>query len=62
MPALQSPWFAPHVIIYMFAYALLGGAFVMAVYLLFFKKSKIVTHKELDITDNLVYIGGHSSR
>ena len=29
----------------------------MAVYLLFFKKSKIVTHKELDITDNLVYIG-----
>ena len=25
MPALQSPWFAPHVIIYMFAYALLGG-------------------------------------
>ena len=57
MPALQSPWFAPHVIIYMFAYALLGAAFVMAVYLLFFKKSKIVTHKELDITDNLVYIG-----
>ena len=56
MPALQSPWFAPHVIIYMFAYALLGGAFVMAVYLLFFKKSKIVTRKELDITDNLVYI------
>ena len=38
-------------------HALLGGAFVMAVYLLFFKKSKIVTHKELDITDNLVYIG-----
>ena len=32
MPALQSPWFAPHVIIYMFAYALLGGAFVMAAY------------------------------
>ncbi len=30
---------------------------VEAVYLLFFKKSKIVTHKELDITDNLVYIG-----
>ena len=36
MPALQSPWFAPHVIIYMMAYALLGAAFVMAVYLLFF--------------------------
>lgn len=26
MPALQSPWFAPHVIVYMFAYAMLGAA------------------------------------
>ena len=26
MPALQSPWFAPHVIVYMFSYALLGAA------------------------------------
>ena len=33
MPALQSPWFAPHVIVYMFAYALLGASFIMAVYL-----------------------------
>ncbi|MCR5180874.1 MAG: cytochrome c biogenesis protein CcsA [Bacteroidaceae bacterium] len=32
MPALQSPWFAPHVIVYMFAYALLGAATLMAVY------------------------------
>ena len=38
MPALQSPWFAPHVIVYMFAYAVLGAATVMAVYLLFIKK------------------------
>ena len=57
MPALQSPWFAPHVIIYMFAYALLGGAFVMAIYLLFFKKGKSASPKELNITDNLVYVG-----
>ena len=34
MPALQSPWFAPHVIVYMMAYAMLGAAMVMAVYLL----------------------------
>ena len=34
MPALQSPWFAPHVIVYMFCYALLGAAAVMALYLL----------------------------
>uniref|UniRef100_A0AB33JPK7 Cytochrome c biogenesis protein CcsA n=1 Tax=Prevotella sp. GTC17262 TaxID=3236797 RepID=A0AB33JPK7_9BACT len=56
MPALQSPWFAPHVIVYMFAYAILGAAFVMACYLLFIKKSA-PTEKEFDICDNLVYVG-----
>ena len=34
MPALQSPWFAPHVIVYMMAYAILGAATLMAVYYL----------------------------
>jgi len=56
MPALQSPWFAPHVIVYMFAYAVLGAAAVMAIYLLFFKKSGIDA-VELNITDNLVHVG-----
>ena len=77
MPALQSPWFAPHVIVYMFSYALLGAATLMAVYLLFFKRFPVkqrfpvkpgmtennvtpgpdrVSH-ELNITDNLVYVG-----
>ena len=51
MPALQSPWFAPHVIVYMFAYALLGAAALMAVYQLW-KKSLA-----LDATDDLVYAG-----
>ena len=55
MPALQSPWFAPHVIVYMFAYAVLGASAVMAVYVLFFSKGKNET--ELEITDNLVYVG-----
>ncbi len=55
MPALQSPWFAPHVIVYMFAYALLGAATLMAVYLLW-KKSK-PTPQEVEITDNLVNVG-----
>ena len=45
MPALQSPWFAPHVIVYMFAYALLGAATVMAIYLLFFKGRFKVTER-----------------
>ena len=56
MPALQSPWFAPHVIVYMFSYALLGAATLMAAYILFFKKKKDV-ESEMNITDNLVYVG-----
>ena len=46
----------PHVIVYMMAYAMLGAAMVMAVYLLFIKKTAATT-QELDITDNLVYVG-----
>ena len=56
MPALQSPWFAPHVIVYMFAYAMLGAAALMAAYLLWFKKDATTDH-ELDICDNLVHVG-----
>lgn len=56
MPALQSPWFAPHVIVYMFAYAMLGAATVMAVYLLWLKK-KMPERQELALCDNLVYVG-----
>lgn len=57
MPALQSPWFAPHVIVYMLAYALLGAAFVLAVYL-FIKKGKDggAEEREMAVTDNLVAI------
>lgn len=52
MPALQSPWFAPHVIVYMFAYALLGAATLMAVWML-------IKHDErpVNAVDNLVYVG-----
>lgn len=56
MPALQSPWFAPHVISYMFAYAMLGAAFLMAIYLLFFRRG-LTQEREIDLTDNLVYVG-----
>lgn len=55
MPALQSPWFAPHVIVYMFSYALLGAATVMAIYMLI-RKDK-TTEKEVNLTDNMVYVG-----
>jgi hypothetical protein len=33
MPALQSWWFVPHVVVYMFSYALLGAATLFALYL-----------------------------
>lgn len=56
MPALQSPWFAPHVIVYMFAYAMLGAAAVMAIYLLWKKKQKI-SPMEMDLCDNLANVG-----
>lgn len=56
MPALQSPWFIPHLIVYMAGYAMLAMAALMAVYLLFFRKGG-TAEKELDLTDNLVYVG-----
>lgn len=56
MPALQSPWFAPHVIVYMFAYALMGAAALMSAWLLWIKR-KAVTVQEMSMTDNLVYVG-----
>jgi len=51
MPALQSPWFAPHVIVYMFAYALLGVAALTAIYVLWKKKN------DISGCDDLVYLG-----
>ncbi|WP_116496650.1 cytochrome c biogenesis protein CcsA [Balneicella halophila] len=57
MPALQSPWFAPHVIVYMFSYAMLGaGALVSLYFLLFGRKQKIET-KIMDLIDNFIYVG-----
>ncbi|MGN1214723.1 MAG: cytochrome c biogenesis protein CcsA [Candidatus Cryptobacteroides sp.] len=55
VPALQSPWFAPHVIVYMFAYALLGAATLLAVWMLASKGTPGVY--EYSILDNLVRIG-----
>jgi len=64
MPALQSPWFAPHVIVYMFAYALLGAATLMALFIFVKGNSKgrsimggTGITNEYEATDNLIYIG-----
>jgi ABC-type transport system involved in cytochrome c biogenesis permease subunit len=57
MPALQSPWFAPHVIVYMFAYAVLGAAAVSALYLLVQSGKTEKQPSMIALCDNLVYVG-----
>lgn len=51
MPALQSVWFIPHVAVYMFSYALLGCATLLAIYQLFTKDDVYPA------IDRLVYAG-----
>lgn len=57
MPALQSPWFAPHVIIYMFSYAILGAVTLVAIY--FLVREQKIGDKEriMHMADNMVYAG-----
>jgi ABC-type transport system involved in cytochrome c biogenesis permease subunit len=57
MPALQSAWFVPHVIVYMMAYALLGAVAVFALYLWLRPSRQVITAKEMSICDNLIRIG-----
>ena len=57
MPALQSPWFSPHVIIYMFSYAILGAVTLIAIYYLLKEKKLTAKDKLMEMTDNLVYVG-----
>ncbi|MDR1764293.1 MAG: cytochrome c biogenesis protein CcsA [Dysgonamonadaceae bacterium] len=55
MPALQSPWFAPHVIVYMFSYAMMGAAAVFALYLL--ARPDKINRGVMSLCDNLIYVG-----
>ena len=41
MPALRSPWFVPHVIVYMFAYAVMGVATILAIRLLWLSRRSL---------------------
>jgi len=56
MPALMSPWFVPHVIVYMMSYAILGASALVGIYLLFFHRSQLKDN-EMMMADNLVYVG-----
>ncbi len=57
MPALQSPWFIPHVIVYMISYAFLAAAFILGIIGII----KSYRHKPVEetahVADNIVYTG-----
>ncbi len=57
MPALQSPWFIPHVVVYIVGYAFLVLSSLIGAYGLY----QYYTGKNIDqtmiMTDNIVYIG-----
>ena len=57
VPALQSPWFTPHILVYIICYSLMGVVAVMAIWMLI--KGKQATDRSSLITslDNLVYVG-----
>jgi ABC-type transport system involved in cytochrome c biogenesis permease subunit len=61
MPALQSVYFIPHVAIYMFAYAVIGCAFVLGILELLSRRSKKnpapTTHMNIARCDLLIKIG-----
>lgn len=65
MPALRSPWFVPHVIVYMFAYAVMGIATILAVRILWLTRKPVIEPVELQrpletdlrLCDTLVRIG-----
>jgi ABC-type transport system involved in cytochrome c biogenesis permease subunit len=57
MPALQSPWFSPHVIIYMFSYAILGAVTLVAIYYLVREKKLSNPSGIILMADNMVYAG-----
>lgn len=56
MPALQSVWFAPHVIVYIFSYAIFGIVTLNSIHQLFI--AKIKKWDEWSTTsDTLIYVG-----
>ena len=57
MPALQSVWFIPHVIVYIFAYAMLGMATIVALYGIYLHKKQKETTDTLFLADQLINIG-----
>ena len=58
VPALQSPWFKPHIIAYMLAYTLMASAVLIALYLLLIARNQNSQFSILNSQlDNLVFVG-----
>ncbi|MFC5048438.1 cytochrome c biogenesis protein [Aquimarina hainanensis] len=57
MPALQSPWFIPHVLVYLFSYAVLAASSIVAIKGLIDYYKNRFDSETLKLADNLVYIG-----
>jgi ABC-type transport system involved in cytochrome c biogenesis permease subunit len=55
MPALQSPWFIPHVTVYILSYAMMGAATIASIIFLYGKEEK--DDDLVGLVDNLVRIG-----
>lgn len=57
MPALQSVWFVPHVIVYIFAYAILAVSALVAAKGLFLEYFRKKEDWSPQLADNMVYLG-----
>jgi len=57
MPALQSPWFIPHVLVYLLSYAVLAASSVVAIKGWYDNLKGNFNIETLKLADNLVYIG-----
>lgn len=57
MPALQSIWFVPHVLVYIFSYALLAASSIVACYGLYKFYTGTYNDGVLQLANNLVYVG-----
>ena len=54
VPALQSPWFFPHILVYIVCYSLMGVAAVMSVWMLIRGEKSGLKVQHID---NLIYVG-----
>jgi len=57
MPALQSIWFIPHVVVYMVAYALLAASSLVAFHGLYLQFKHRNMDRSLELADQLVLLG-----